>query len=214
MNRESPQRFSRLQASYRVRRVEELHPVELVLPEEPPSVRLMNTVWLEGDGVFDCLRDGDDLRALLAALDRPVPARPSAAQVRAVQELRSALRTLAAAVTDGSDPPTASDRRRAAGTVNAALAAAPLREVLHVTPEGWDLRPSIEASFAGSLGMLARDGAEMIAHRRGTPLRTCPAPACGLYFVATHARRRWCSPHCGDRVRAARYYRRHHRPGP
>ncbi len=186
------------------------HPIELVLPEEPPSVRLMNTVWLGGDGVFDCLRDRDDLRALLAALGRPVPARPSSAQLRTVRDLRCALRTLAAAVADGPDPPTASEERRAASTVNAALAAAPLREVLHRAPEGWELRPSVEASFAGSLGMLARDGARLVAGRGGKPLRTCPAPSCGLYFVATHARRRWCSPHCGDRVRAARYYRRHH----
>lgn len=190
----------------------ELHPVEVVLPEEPSSVRLMNTVWLDGDGVFDYLRDGDDLRALLAALDRPAPARPSAAQVGAVRDLRDALRTLAAAVTGGPAPPTASDQRRAAATVNAALAAAPVREVLRAAPEGWALCPSVVASFAGSVGMLARDGAELISGRGAGPLRTCPAPACGLYFVATHARRRWCSAHCGDRVRAARYYRRHNQP--
>lgn len=73
-----------------------LHPVEVALPEEPPSVRLMNTVWLGEDGVFDCLRDGDDLRVLLTALDRPAPARPSTAQVGAARDLRDALRPLAA----------------------------------------------------------------------------------------------------------------------
>jgi predicted RNA-binding Zn ribbon-like protein len=200
-----------MQASYRVRIVA-VHPVEIVLPEEPPSVRLMNTVWLDGDGAFDCLRDGDDLRILLAALGRPAPARPSAAQVGAARELREALRTLGAAVTGSADPPAAADRRRAAATIDAALAAAPLRESLRPAPQGWTLQRSVEESFAGSLGLLARDGAELIAARGGTPLRTCPAPSCGLYFVATHARRRWCSAHCGDRVRAARYYRRHHRP--
>jgi len=191
-----------------------LHPIELVLPDEPPSVRLMNTVWLGGDGVFDCLHDAHDLRCLLAALNRPVLARPTAAQVGSVRDLRDALRVLAAAVTGGPEAPTASDPERAAVMVNTALAAAPVREALHAVAGGWELRPDIEASFAGSLGMLARDGAELIAGRAGGPLRTCPAPSCGHYFVATHARRRWCSAHCGDRVRAARYYRRHHQSEP
>lgn len=188
-----------------------LHPVEMVLPDEPPSVRLMNTLWLGGDGVFDCLRDGDDLRVLLSALGRPAAARPRAAQVDAARELRAALRTLGAAAT-GDEPP-APDRQQAVATVNAALAAAPVCEVLEADGAGWTLRPQVDGSFAGSLADLARDGATLLAGRGAGPLRTCPAPSCGLFFVATHARRRWCSTHCGDRVRAARYYRRH-RPVP
>ncbi|PZF91885.1 hypothetical protein C1I99_22640 [Micromonospora deserti] len=30
-----------------------------------------------------------------------------------------------------------------------------------------------------------------------------------LYFVADPPRREWCSVACGNRARAARYYRRH-----
>ncbi|MEU1601426.1 CGNR zinc finger domain-containing protein [Streptomyces sp. NPDC005708] len=44
-------------------------------------------------------------------------------------------------------------------------------------------------------------------------MRPCLAPNCLLFFVKNHARREWCSPACGNRVRVARHYRRHH-PAP
>lgn len=191
----------------------EVHPVELVLPDEPSSVRLMNTTWLEPDGeMVDCLVDGADLRALLTAVGRRPPARPTRAQVDTVRDLRDALRTLAAGLT-GEEPGVAA-LRRAAGTVNAALAAAPVRESLRAAADGWELGADVDPSFAGSVGVLARDGAALLSDHTRRPVRTCPAPSCGLYFVATHARRRWCSAHCADRVRAARYYRRHRQGQP
>ncbi|MFI5534228.1 CGNR zinc finger domain-containing protein [Kitasatospora sp. NPDC051853] len=36
----------------------------------------------------------------------------------------------------------------------------------------------------------------------------CDAPGCVLYFLKDHPRREWCSPACGNRARAARYYER------
>ncbi|MGW9027726.1 CGNR zinc finger domain-containing protein [Streptomyces sp. NPDC055722] len=35
-----------------------------------------------------------------------------------------------------------------------------------------------------------------------------PEGAC--FFIKNHARREWCSPACGNRVRVARHYRRPH----
>lgn len=41
-------------------------------------------------------------------------------------------------------------------------------------------------------------------------IRQCEGPACRLLFLPSHPRRRWCAPElCGNRVRVARYYRRH-----
>jgi predicted RNA-binding Zn ribbon-like protein len=81
------------------------------------------------------------------------------------------------------------------------------------TPEGWTLSRLDGSSFAASVGRLAREGAAVLADR-SRPLRVCPAPGCGLFFVQHHQRRRWCSTECGNRVRAARYYRRHRGSGP
>ncbi|MDE3722094.1 CGNR zinc finger domain-containing protein [Nocardiopsis sp. N85] len=41
-------------------------------------------------------------------------------------------------------------------------------------------------------------------------MRACEAPDCVLSFLPAHPEHRWCSPErCGNRVRVARYQRRH-----
>jgi predicted RNA-binding Zn ribbon-like protein len=58
------------------------------------------------------------------------------------------------------------------------------------------------------LSVIAGLGIDLVAGDE-TPLRACYAPGCVLYFVQDHPRREWCSTACGNRVRAARHYRRH-----
>src|SRR3954447_26249155 len=99
------------------------HPVELVLPDEPAPVRLMNTTWVDRDGVFEALADGSDLRGFLVAVGRPVPDALDAAQLGAIHELRSGLRTLARTA-DGPTAPSPDERRAALAAVNAAMALA------------------------------------------------------------------------------------------
>jgi predicted RNA-binding Zn ribbon-like protein len=59
-----------------------------------------------------------------------------------------------------------------------------------------------------ALGAVAQDAIELLTGPEATTLRACHAPGCVLYFVKTHPRREWCSEACGNRVRAARHYRR------
>jgi predicted RNA-binding Zn ribbon-like protein len=92
------------------------------------------------------------------------------------------------------------------------MALAPAADVLAAGPQGWALSRRDGPSFAGSVSRLAREGADVLADR-SRPLRACHAPGCGLFFVQNHQRRRWCSTGCGNRVRAARYYRRHRGSG-
>ncbi|ELS57171.1 CGNR zinc finger domain-containing protein [Streptomyces viridochromogenes] len=35
-------------------------------------------------------------------------------------------------------------------------------------------------------------------------LRRCPAPSCGMFFLARRRDQAWCSIGCGNRARAAR----------
>jgi predicted RNA-binding Zn ribbon-like protein len=179
------------------------HPVELVLPDEPAPVRLMNTTWADRDGVFEALRDPSDVAVFLAAVGRPVPDDLGVDDVAALHDLRTALRALAGAT---GEPGAAVE------AVNAALDLAPAGDVLAPGPEGWTLSRVDGSSFRASVSRLAREGAAVLADR-SRPLRTCPAPRCGLHFVQHHQRRRWCSTECGNRVRAARYYRRHRGSG-
>lgn len=192
-------------------RIVAAHPVELVLPAEPAPVRLMNTTWVDRDGVFEALQEVSDLRIFLTAIGRPVPAGLGATHVATLHELRTGLRTLAAA-TGGPAAPSSGEQRAAVETINSILALAPAADVLAATPEGWTLSRVDGSSFSASLSRLAREGAEALVDR-SRPLRACHAPGCGLYFIKNHQRRRWCSTECGNRVRAARYYQRHRYSG-
>lgn len=62
---------------------------------------------------------------------------------------------------------------------------------------------------------LARDAIMLLGGELAGALRACGAPGCVLFFVKDHPRREWCSPGCGNRVRAARHYlrRRDVQPG-
>jgi predicted RNA-binding Zn ribbon-like protein len=185
-------------------RIVEAHPIELVLPGEPTPIRLMNTTWVDEQETFDALGGLSDLRAFLVAIGSTVPTDLGVEDLISLHQLRTALRTLAQ--TSG----TSGEECSAVETLNAALALAPAADVLATSSEGWILTRVEETSFDACLSRLAREGAAALADR-SRPLRVCHAPGCGLYFVQSHSRRRWCSPGCGDRVRAARYYQRHRR---
>lgn len=182
------------------------HPIDVVLPDEPAAVRLMNTVWADRGGVHDALTGADDLRRFLAATGA-VTAAVSGDDVAAARRLRDALRRLAATVTDDDRAPAATGLAEAdaAGAVNAALAAAP-PALLRRAGDGWELATG-PVTAAAALGAVAREGALLVADP-ARPLRACHAPGCVLYFVRDHPRREWCSVACGNRVRAARHYRR------
>lgn len=162
----------------------------------------MNTTWLDRDGMFDALGGVADLRVFLAAIGTAAPTDLGVDDVVAIRGLRGALRVLAQ--TSGA----AGDGCSALDTLNAALGLETAAVVLTTSPQGWTLRHVQQTSFSACLGSLAHAGAAALADR-SRPLSVCHAPGCGLYFVRSHSRRRWCSPGCGDRVRAARYYKRH-----
>ena len=66
-----------------------------------------------------------------------------------------------------------------------------------------------QATFEAALAAIAADAVEVAAGPRGAMLRRCEAHGCVRVFVREHARHRWCSVTCGDRVRAMRHYQRH-----
>ena len=171
----------------------------------------MNTVWADRAGLHDALADVDDLQAFLATVDTyPGATQGAVAQghVGAARRLRDALRRLAATVTEDDRVHARSGlaEAEAVDAVNAALAAAPHLQLRRSTG-GWELGSAAGDAVDAVLAALARDGAELIADP-ARPLRACGAPGCVLFFVRDHPRREWCSVTCGNRVRAARHYRR------
>ncbi len=178
--------------------------------DEPVSLRLMNTVWADRDGVHDALEAAVEARAWLRTAGC---AATTTAELAKLRELRNALRRLAADA--------AHDNRAAAldaismgsstalRVVNSALAGAPRVVRLRRCDDGLALAEQTAAGSkaAGLLADIARDAAGLLT-ADPVRLRHCAAPGCVLYFVREHPRREWCSAACGNRVRAARHYRR------
>ena len=195
---------------------------EFVLPGEPPPVRLMNTIWADRLGVHDALTTPGDLRAWLGALDpdpgQRFPSRTGTGDLRRFRTLREALRVLAALATGDTRPVAATVPTTIAKAVAAVNAAAALPALSpQLTYRDGELR-RVTAGRAKpvelALSSIAKQAIDLLTGgpaEGGGSLRACYAPGCVLYFVKDHPRREWCSTACGNRVRAARHYERHHK---
>jgi predicted RNA-binding Zn ribbon-like protein len=190
----------------------------VVLPGEPVPVRLMNTIWADGEGVHDALTSTTDLRTWLRSSGlASARARVDDAELHRARRLRDALRRLAAlAVGDTRAAATSTpiDPDEAVAAVNDAAAAPQLVPMLVRHGKRLVLE---QASSSGTpvdvaLSQVAVEAAELLAAVPAR-LRACNAPRCVLYFVKDHPRREWCSAACGNRARAARHYRRHRKAG-
>jgi predicted RNA-binding Zn ribbon-like protein len=189
----------------------------LVLPEEPPPIRLMNSIWADRFGVHDALTTPDDLRAWLSAVypDADPPNRSRPGDVRRFRALRDALRGLAALVTGDSRPVAAAAStgvREAVAEVNDAAALAVLSpQLIHRDGELRRVTAGRTGAVDLALSSIAQQGIDLLAGEGSGSLRACYAPGCVLYFVKDHPRREWCSTTCGNRARAARHYERHYK---
>ena len=183
-----------------------------VLPDEPLPVRLMSTIWADADGPHDDLRTTADVDDWLDAVgaDR-AGAHATEGELTTARALRDAVRLLAAHVT-ADDRPGAAGSAAGVGAalaqVNATAAALPAPRLalrdgrLELGPPGG---PS---PVTTALAQVAEQAVALLGGEEAGRLRACHAPGCVLYFVKTHPRRAWCSVACGNRVRAARHYRR------
>jgi predicted RNA-binding Zn ribbon-like protein len=185
----------------------------MLLPGEPVPVRLMNTIWADRTGVHDALRTVADLRGWLATVDdRSGSGRLGRTDLTAFVTLRDALRRLAAFRTDDTRAGAASataELRHAVADVNDAARQATTWQRLTLRDGKLGRQSASTASAAMQrLSSIAGLGIDLLSGEE-TQLRACYAPGCVLYFVQDHPRREWCSTGCGNRVRAARHYRRH-----
>jgi predicted RNA-binding Zn ribbon-like protein len=184
-----------------------------VLPDEPLPVRLMSTVWADADGRHDDLRTTADVNEWLDAIgvDR-AGAHATERELATARALRDAVRLLASYVTADARPgrpaTATADVAAAIDQVNAAAAelTAP-RLALRDGRLGLGV-PGGPSPVTTGLAGVAEQAVGLLAGEDAARLRACYAPGCVLYFVKTHPRREWCSVACGNRVRAARHYRR------
>jgi predicted RNA-binding Zn ribbon-like protein len=184
-----------------------------LLPDEPVPVRLMNTIWADRTGPHDALVNMDDLRAWLREVHEDTQSSPRPADLARFRQLRDALRRLAATLTEDTRtiaPSAMTSTAEAVREVNEAVAEAP--GIPHLSYQNGALHRSVGGPVhpaRRALASIAERAIDLLTGEHAMRLRACYAPGCVLYFVKDHPRREWCSPHCGNRVRAARHYARH-----
>lgn len=170
--------------------------------EELLALELAATV----DGDRDLLGGPRDLERWLVA--RGIEELGLALRLADFRGLRTAIRSLLLAAVDGRPMPT-----DAAEALNAASAAAPAHSRLEVG-DGAIRVDVVETGPAAArvFAAIARSAIAIVGGPGREQLRSCPAPGCGRFFLASRPRQTWCSPACGNRVRVARHHERRRRP--
>ncbi|WP_410673075.1 CGNR zinc finger domain-containing protein [Amycolatopsis sp. cmx-4-68] len=170
--------------------------------ERSPALALVNTRRLSAGGEVDDLASPGGAAAWLR--QHSLPAVPMGADdLGRLTGLRAAVRELLAALADDRAP-----QVTAVETVNAAAradAAAPQLTWPGGPRREW--RSTRPGHLDEVLAALARDAIDVVSGDLGALVRPCEAHGCVRFFLREHARRRWCSTTCGDRVRAARHQR-------
>jgi predicted RNA-binding Zn ribbon-like protein len=182
--------------------------------ERSPALALVNTRRLGAGGEVDDLAEPHATAEWLRRHELPA-ASLDADDLGRVADLRAAVRELLAALAEDRSPAAAAlEAVNAAARADAAAPqltwpSGPHREWLSSSP----------GSLEETLAALARDAIDVVTGDLGPLVRPCEAHGCVRFFFREHARRRWCSTTCGDRVRAARHQRlvveqRESAPGP
>lgn len=176
------------------------------LTGEPLALDLVNTETTAGS----FLATPEDLRVwwTLQAhrLTEEVPEKVTAADLSAVHAVRAHTARALRHLMRGDEPLTADVE-----ALNRAQRAAPAISELRWSGQGGAVSRRREGSAGRRLAAcLAEAAAELLADLAVGRIRQCEADDCVVLFLATHPRRRWCSPdRCGNRMRVARHYRRH-----
>jgi predicted RNA-binding Zn ribbon-like protein len=178
---------------------------------EPLPLELANTRFAHRGHAHEGLQEPADLAAWLRRVRERLPIAPADGdldaigpeQLAAARELRDALRTLLTAVTAGNAPDAESVE-----VVNGTIRSAPRWREITSDPAPASVVRTAAAPVAAALAALAEEAVELLTGPDAAGLRACAAPGCMLFYRKDHPRRAWCSPSCGNRVRAARHYAR------
>jgi predicted RNA-binding Zn ribbon-like protein len=175
--------------------------------EPLPSLDLVDTVMLAVDPPVDLLADEDQLTTWWGLQSSRLPAAP-VPSLTAVRRLRAAVRELIEAHLAGRPP-----EPGAVEVLNAVAASAspsPRLLVVDAVPRreiDWHVRRDGNAGLAA----IAHDAVGLLSSPENLDrVRRCANPTCSMLFLASSARRQWCTANiCGNRVRVSRHHERH-----
>jgi predicted RNA-binding Zn ribbon-like protein len=159
------------------------------------ALSLVNTKVSGTSGIFDRLTDEGALARWLRCQLVEATSSPEHGRLARFQQLRADTRVLLSALQQQQALP-----QEALDRINA-TATEPVRPVLSTNRTlRWEpINPgSAEAK-------IARDLIRLVSSPDGTRLRICAAEDCDRMFIQDHGRTVWCSPTCGNRIRARRH---------
>lgn len=181
-------------------------------PGEDRSVALalVNTELVRRGDRVELLADGPGLARWLRGHRLPTDrgAAINASDLERFRSLRTAIRQAFTTRAEGGRPGTGVLRR-----INSAAALVSPADRLTWKgdgPGGRTVWPGGAPKLDIALAAIAQNAIATLLGENGARLRACQAHGCIRLFIAEHARRRWCSKTCGDRVRVARHYRKVH----
>lgn len=177
---------------------------------EPLAVDLVNTRKRRADPPRDMLHEAGGNRAFWTVQSGRLPAPAALPALDETDRLRDAITALTDAVMHGSafDASALDHVNRIARLVarhtrlveagDAAADAAP-----HLIAESaWDTSDAAAANLAA----VAASAIDLLASPDAERLRRCASHSCSMLFVATNAKRKWCTAEgCGNRERVARF---------
>lgn len=175
---------------------------------EPLAVDLADTLVTVTRPPTDLLTDRERNAVFWALQGARLPAGGTVPDLDATRAIRAAVRELLDAHLEQRAP--APD---AIETVNQATAAAPASPQLTVGADGELVARTAwhnDDGQARTLAAVAGSVIEVLTGPAAGRLRRCANSACSMLFVASDARRKWCTQNiCGNRTRVARHYYRH-----
>ncbi|BBZ77548.1 hypothetical protein MANY_28850 [Mycolicibacterium anyangense] len=180
-----------------------------VVAGEPLAVDLADTLITVHSPPTDLLADEQTCRLWWELQADRLPPGAPAPPLDATIAVRAAIRGILDARLAGVPPGDA-----AVDQVNQILARVPsTRQLVHAA-SGWSIVTSRHASaerpYDLALAAVADSLADLLVSPAADRLRQCQNPVCSMLFVATDARRKFCTQNiCANRTRVARHYRRH-----
>ena len=177
---------------------------------EPLAVDLVNTRKRRADPPRDMLHETGGDRAFWVLQSGRLPAPAVHPPLDETDRLRDAITRLTDAVLHGGafDADALDHVNRVAGRVArstrlvAAGDAASDTAPRLVAASAWDTSDGAAANLAA----VAASAVDLLASPDVARLRRCAAHSCSMLFVATNAKRKWCTAEgCGNRERVARF---------
>lgn len=190
-------------------RLKDAQAAGFIVAGEPLAVDLADTIITTQDPPADLLPDEAACRLWWDLQRDRLPQGAQTPPLDVTVAMRGAVRELLDAHLAGAPPD-----ERAVDQINEIMARVPSTGQLVHTSSGWLVVTSRHAAadrpYDLALGAVADSIAGLLAGPAVQRLRRCQNPSCSMLFVASDARRRFCTKNiCANRTRVARHYHRH-----